>query len=765
MLSSRYVSSLFFAVLILCLLASGQQAPAHAAQAGPQEPQQDRKLATTSVPRLVEYSGRASDMNGKPIAGLAGVTFAIFREQFAGAPLWLETQNVMADGKGNYSAQLGATKPAGLPIDLFGSGEARWLGIRVNGGQEQPRVLLLSVPYALKAADAETVGGLPASAFALATPISALGTLSSSSSPSDPASNPQAPPPTAVSGAGTANFVPLWTGASTMGNSVVFQSGTGDTAKVGINTTTPGVTLEVKGATTIRGVLALPAPAAATTAAGKASQPLNLTASAFNSGTKAAVGQTFRWQAEPAANNTTAPTATLNLLYGLGASAPAETGLKIAHDGKITFAPGQTFPGGTGSVSSVALSAPAADFTVAGSPVTTTGTLSMNWKVAPTSASKANAIVKRDASGGFSAGALTVTPSSVSIVAAGSTKRFDLGNDGTMAITSDPGDDSTADLVGYNLIERGVGGAPSKWSIYTAAVGGGFGVPANAFSIYEYPPNQDPGCCLQRFVILPSLSGQDVATAVLDGGGRLSLGGGDYSGRLHAVAGGDYSAVHGECPTFNVFGCRGIFGESYGQTGVGVDGRANGDLGVGVEGVGIGGASNALAGYFVGNVQIDGTIAYGSSSLKIDHPLDPANRYLSHSAVESPDMKNVYDGMATLDGKGEAVVDLPEWFEALNRDFRYQLTPIGAPGPNLYIAQEITGNRFNIAGGRPGGKVSWQVTGIRQDAWANAHRMPVEQEKPERERGFYLHPELFGAPPEKSVASARHPEIMNRPKK
>jgi len=120
MLSSRYVSSLFFAVLILCLLASGQQAPAHAAQAGPQEPQQDRKLATTSVPRLVEYSGRASDMNGKPIAGLAGVTFAIFREQFAGAPLWLETQNVMADGKGNYSAQLGATKPAGLPIDLFG---------------------------------------------------------------------------------------------------------------------------------------------------------------------------------------------------------------------------------------------------------------------------------------------------------------------------------------------------------------------------------------------------------------------------------------------------------------------------------------------------------------------------------------------------------------------------------------------------------------------------------------------------------------------
>jgi trimeric autotransporter adhesin len=102
---------------------------------------------------------------------------------------------------------------------------------------------------------------------------------------------------------------------------------------------------------------------------------------------------------------------------------------------------------------------------------------------------------------------------------------------------------------------------------------------------------------------------------------------------------------------------------------------------------------------------------------------------------------------------------LPDWFGALNRDFRYQLTSIGAPAA-LYVAQEISGNSFKIAGGKPNGKVSWQVTGIRQDAWANAHRIPVEEIKPAKERGFYLYPELFGAPSEKSMATLRHPRTL-----
>ncbi len=151
-----------------------------------------------------------------------------------------------------------------------------------------------------------------------------------------------------------------------------------------------------------------------------------------------------------------------------------------------------------------------------------------------------------------------------------------------------------------------------------------------------------------------------------------------------------------------------------------------------------------LAGYFQGNVTITGTLSKGGGGFKIDHPLDPANKYLNHSFVESPDMKNVYDGVIELDSQGEAWVGLPEWFAALNRDFCYQLTAIGAPGPNLFIAEEISSNRFRIAGGKSGMKVSWQVTGIRQDAFANAHRIPVEEDKLGDNQGKYLHPKDLG---------------------
>ncbi len=149
--------------------------------------------------------------------------------------------------------------------------------------------------------------------------------------------------------------------------------------------------------------------------------------------------------------------------------------------------------------------------------------------------------------------------------------------------------------------------------------------------------------------------------------------------------------------------------------------------------------ANRLAGYFLGNVQVTGSLSKGSGSFKIDHPLDPANKYLCHSFVESPDMMNVYNGNIVLDANGEATVEMPKWFSSLNKDFRYQLTTIGGYAP-VYIAEEMANNRFKIAGGKANLKVSWQVTGIRQDAFANAHRIQVEVEKEGNERGKYLYP-------------------------
>jgi hypothetical protein len=170
--------------------------------------------------------------------------------------------------------------------------------------------------------------------------------------------------------------------------------------------------------------------------------------------------------------------------------------------------------------------------------------------------------------------------------------------------------------------------------------------------------------------------------------------------------------------------------------------------------------SSGVAGYFNGNVYITGSLTKSSGTFKIDHPLDPANKYLYHSFVESPDMMNIYNGIATLNAGGCVWITLPAYFEALNQDFRYQLTSIGRPQPSLYVAREISGNRFRISGGKPGGKVSWQVTGVRHDAYANAHRIQVEVKKPPQEQGRYLHPELFGAPAEQAIGYAAPPNAL-----
>lgn len=151
-----------------------------------------------------------------------------------------------------------------------------------------------------------------------------------------------------------------------------------------------------------------------------------------------------------------------------------------------------------------------------------------------------------------------------------------------------------------------------------------------------------------------------------------------------------------------------------------------------------------------GNLIVSGSVSKSGGSFKIDDPLDPANKYLSHSYVESPDMKNIYDGTVITDESGMAVVCLPKYFEALNRDFRYQLTVIGQFAQAI-VARKITNNRFVIRTSKPNVEVSWQVTGVRHDAYADAHRIVVEQTKPPHERGKYLHPELFGAPEEQGV--------------
>jgi hypothetical protein len=771
-------------------------------------------VPAVGVPKLVQFNGTVKGSASR----ITGVTFALYPEQDGGAPLWIETQNVPLDASGHYQVMLGSTKAEGLPADLFATSQARWLGVQVAGQPEQPRVLFVSVPYALKAGDAETIGGLPPSAFMLAAPSSLL---SSGSTAPQPASGPTpALPPATVTGTGTPNFVPLWTSATNLANSALVQTGTGATVKIGVNTTSPATTLDVKGPATVRGALSLPSLNPAKATAGVVSQPLDFVASSFSSSTNAAVNQTYQWVAEPTANNTTAPAATLNLRFGSGTTAPVETGLKVSSKGILGFAAGQTFPGtGKGTITGVA---PGTGLLGGG----TTGNVTLNLDTTkiPLLTGSNNFTAPQDFKANVGVG---ITPSGTgytpltvggtttfgtwmaisntsagghtwNLISAGSGNAEGAGNLGITDLTGKStiwleGNTNTA-----NLTATGSVGANA---LVVSTTAGASIIDADGFGQNAGGPTpglrfggggSGEGIASNRVIGLTK-SGLDFYTnftsrmSVLQSG-QIGIGTATPGAQLGVV--GLSTAV----PALYVQGPDGgtadignlaiqmIGGEGGGSGfestgGSGTDGGTGGFLVGGPStdtpdqgGDGIDATSPdpsadfaPFAGDFDGNVIIDGNVSDLSRALRIDHPLDPANKYLLHSSVQSPDMMNIYNGVAMLDASGEAVIQMPEYFGVLNRDFRYQLTCIGGFAP-VFIAEEISNNQFKIGGGRAGMKVSWQVTGVRQDAWANAHRMPVEQVKNDKERGFYLAPELFGAPKEKRLIWARHGKAMQHVK-
>jgi hypothetical protein len=186
----------------------------------------------------------------------------------------------------------------------------------------------------------------------------------------------------------------------------------------------------------------------------------------------------------------------------------------------------------------------------------------------------------------------------------------------------------------------------------------------------------------------------------------------------------------------------GVHGEAQGRNSNGVKGEAhNGPAAYGVWGR----STSGSAGVFGGQVKVFGTLTTTGKAFRIDHPFDPENKYLSHSSVESDVMLNVYSGRVQTDADGNAVVSLPTYFEALNEDFRYQLTVIREFAQAI-VADEVHDNRFAIRTDRPNVTVCWQVTDVRKDPYAQQYPIVVEEDKPEWERGTYLHPEVYGQP-------------------
>jgi hypothetical protein len=315
-------------------------------------------------------------------------------------------------------------------------------------------------------------------------------------------------------------------------------------------------------------------------------------------------------------------------------------------------------------------------------------------------------------------------PDSVGVYGNGATGLKGDGETGVMGIGSEAGvhgetnSNTGYGVYGYNSVTTGIG-------VYGQSTGNGEGV-------YGSSPTGNGVRGHSNGLYGTGVYGDNT------GGGHGVQGVSDGDG-VFGTSSGSGAGVHGSAADVGVLGNT-TFGH-------GVEGNAYDGVGV----YGSSGTSTGWAGYFEGSISVTGNCIGCLGASKIDDPLDPENKYLYHSAVQSPDMMDIYKGHVTLDAEGSATVQLPPYFEALNRDFDYQLTPVGAPMPNLYVAQEVQGNTFKVAGGKPGTTVSWQVTGTRHDPYTNAHPIQPEQDKPADEKGMYLHPELYNQPSSKKI--------------
>jgi len=685
------------------------------------------------VPQLIRFGGSLAASVGPSHSGLFGVTFSLYEGQTGGSPLWIETQNVPVDGSGHYTVLLGSTKAEGVPPDLFTSGEARWLGVQVSGQTEQPRVLLVAVPYALKALDAETVGGKPASAFMLApAPGSPAAQDIASPAASNNAGNVAAP---SISGSGKAGDLAVWTSSSKLGDSLLSE--TTDSVDLSVNGTDTALTVTQQGkASAIEG-----------TASNKSGEGIGVAgSSAASSG------------------------------IGVQGSATSSTGATVGVAGISASSEGTGVSGEASSTSGTAVG-------VAGTTAASGGA-----GVVGTAASDTG-----DAAGveGNASSPEGIGVNGVNSASSGEA----IGVQGTTASSAGYGvyGVSTNSSGGYGVVGSSATGpgvygeTPSTGTYASAVFGDATATSGKTYGVSgETDSTEEGAAALNGYAAGTSGTAYGVqgeAYSTSDGafgvyGGEFGASGSvagvsGYTGSAGPTAAGVYG-FEGSGSGSQVYGVSGATG-STGNYSAGVYGAENSTSGQVYGVLGETASSGGVAGFFLNtsddgglvvegagaeqisfNVDIDGNAYFAGDvdcsncGSKLDDPLDPANKFLHHSVVESPEMMNVYNGNITTNGSGLATVVLPRYFEALNRDFRYQLTVIGKFAQAM-VAQEISQNQFTIKTSEPNVKVSWQVTGIRHDPWANAHRIPDEMDKPANKRGYYLHPDLYGAGPDKNI--------------
>lgn len=717
--------------------------------------------AAMAIPRTLNYQGVLTDPNGVPIEGRHELIFRLYDVESEGEPLWSETDSITVV-HGVMNAVLGHAEP----IDLDFS-DRYWLGISVDGEAEMaPRAELTASPYAIHAALADSVLGGGGG----------------------------------IGGSGTANQVAKFTAARSIGNSILCD--TGANVGLGAGFTNPTCRLQIHSE---EAVIRLTTPASGA-AWNDGLQIGPMTSNSFNYDIWNREEGWLRFGTSNAERmaissigdvgiGTTSPAAKLHVAaygglanirlqnthvngdswefqsgvtgwsdhylgirnidagllamvvrdngnVGVGvASAPTE---KLQVSGTIhSMTGGFKFPDGT--VQTTAASG--------GGGIGGGGTAGYLPKFTGSGSTIGNSVVREAANGDIG---LQVTPAAtLHLHKVGETAAIRITDGNTGATPTDgleislPGGFTDAQI--WNRENGKLSLGTSGVERIAIAAGGQVDVKSAMTVTTAVSPALWTICTLTGNTHAQAVYGVANPAPGYGFGGLFQSTGCGVKGEVSELTTGGqtYKGVEGraESLTGTIQGVYGYGASVSGGTKYGVKGFVQGPgVNYAVYGSHGGGAGTYYAGYFDGNVQVNGNFAVsGTKAFRIDHPADPANKYLNHFCVESDRAMNVYSGNAVLDAAGEAWVELPAYFDAVNREPRYQLTCLGEFAP-VFVAERIAENRFKIAGGQPGLEVSWQVTAVRSDAAAEKYRLPAEQEKPAEERGRYMNPELYGMP-------------------